>query len=105
MTDGAVPLGQLLFLRGALSVVLILIFARWLGRQRNDLQGPAEKCAPDIAEALTKLRSLPAVSVAGMSGSGATCFGLVKDMAAARHVARIVQVSQMNWWVAPAEVM
>ena len=80
-------------------------FARWLGRQRNDLQGPAEKCAPDIAEALTKLRSLPAVSVAGTSGSGATCFGLVKDMAAARHVARIVQVSQMNWWVAPAEVM
>ncbi|WP_299612693.1 DMT family transporter [uncultured Tateyamaria sp.] len=32
MTDGAVPLGQMLFLRGALSVALILIFARWLGR-------------------------------------------------------------------------
>ena len=32
LTDGAVPLGQMLFLRGSLSVVLILIFARWLGR-------------------------------------------------------------------------
>jgi len=30
---------------------------------------------------------------------------LVKDMATARHVARIVQVSQMDWWVAPAEVL
>ncbi|MDX8352721.1 4-(cytidine 5'-diphospho)-2-C-methyl-D-erythritol kinase [Cognatiyoonia sp. IB215182] len=80
-------------------------FARWLARQRNDLQAPAEKIAPEVSEALAKLKSLPAVSVAGMSGSGATCFGLVKDMAAARHVARIVQVSQMNWWVAPAMVL
>lgn len=31
-TGGAVPLGQMLFLRGVLAVVLILIFARWLGR-------------------------------------------------------------------------
>ncbi|MDX8346621.1 4-(cytidine 5'-diphospho)-2-C-methyl-D-erythritol kinase [Cognatiyoonia sp. IB215446] len=80
-------------------------FARWLARQRNDLQAPAEKIAPEVSEAIAKLKSLPAVSVAGMSGSGATCFGLVKDMAAARHVARIVQVSQMNWWVAPAAVL
>lgn len=80
-------------------------FTRWLAVQRNDLQAPAEKIAPDIAEAIAKLRSLPAVSVAGMSGSGATCFGLVKDMATARHVARIVQVAQMGWWVAPAEVL
>lgn len=32
MTDGAVPLGQMLFLRGAVSVLLIVLFARWLGR-------------------------------------------------------------------------
>ncbi len=80
-------------------------FTRWLGAHRNDLQAPAEKIAPEISEAIAKLRSLPAVSVAGMSGSGATCFGLVKDMATARHVARIVQVAQMGWWVAPAEVL
>ncbi|MEM9785455.1 MAG: 4-(cytidine 5'-diphospho)-2-C-methyl-D-erythritol kinase [Pseudomonadota bacterium] len=80
-------------------------FARWLAAQRNDLRKPAEKIAPAVTEAIAKLESLPAVSVAGMSGSGATCFGLVKDMAAARHVARIVQVSQMNWWVAPAAIL
>ncbi len=80
-------------------------FARWLAAQRNDLRTPAEKIAPTVSEAIAKLKSLPAVSVAGMSGSGATCFGLVKDMATARQVARIVQVSQMNWWVAPAAVL
>lgn len=80
-------------------------FARWLGQQRNDLQAPAEKFAPVIAEAIAKLNAIPAVAVAGMSGSGATCFGLVKDMATARHVARIVQVAHMGWWVAPAEML
>ena len=80
-------------------------FAQWLSAQRNDLQAPAEKIAPVISQVIAKLRSLPGVRVAGMSGSGATCFGLVKDMATARHVARIVQVSNMDWWVTPAEVL
>lgn len=80
-------------------------FARWLTAQRNDLQAPAEAIAPEITEAIAKLNALPAVSVAGMSGSGATCFALVKDMATARHVARIVQVAEMGWWVAPAELL
>lgn len=80
-------------------------FAHWLAAQRNDLQGPAERLAPEIGQAIAKLKSLPGVQVTGMSGSGATCFGLVKDMATARQVARIVQVSQMGWWVAPAAIL
>jgi len=80
-------------------------FARWLNAQRNDLRAPACLLAPDIAEAIAKLDAIPTVAAAGMSGSGATCFGLVKDMATARQVARVIQVSQMNWWVAPAEVL
>ncbi|KJZ19121.1 4-(cytidine 5'-diphospho)-2-C-methyl-D-erythritol kinase [Loktanella sp. S4079] len=80
-------------------------FVDWLSPQRNDMQAAAEQIAPEISEVIAKLKSLPGVRIAGMSGSGATCFGLVKDMATARHVARIVQVSQMDWWVAPAEVL
>ena len=80
-------------------------FVSWLMTQRNDLQAPAEAIASEITEAIAKLKSLPAVSFAGMSGSGATCFALVKDMATARHVARIVQVAKMDWWVAPAELL
>ncbi|WP_322890400.1 MULTISPECIES: 4-(cytidine 5'-diphospho)-2-C-methyl-D-erythritol kinase [unclassified Yoonia] len=80
-------------------------FAQWLAAQRNDLQAPAEGIAPEITEAIAALRALPVVSFAGMSGSGATCYGLVKDMATARQVARRMQVAHMNWWVAPAAVL
>lgn len=80
-------------------------FLRWLMAQRNDLQPAAAAFAPEITEAIAKLKSLPAVSVAGMSGSGATCFAVVRDMATARHVARIVQVAKMDWWVAPAALL
>lgn len=80
-------------------------FLHWLKAQRNDLLPTAAVIAPEITEAIAKLKSLPSVSVAGMSGSGATCFALVRDMATARHVARIVQVARMDWWVAPAALL
>lgn len=77
----------------------------WLAAQRNDLQGPALDIAPDVARALRRLNNIQAVAWAGMSGSGATCVALVADMAAARHVARVVQVAEMGWWVTPAEIL
>lgn len=80
-------------------------FVYWLAAQRNDLEAPAAAITPEVTAALTRLRALPAVSLARMTGSGATCFALVKDMAAARHVARIVQVAEMTWWVAPAALL
>lgn len=80
-------------------------FVDCLAAQRNDLQAPAEAIVPEVSDALARLRALPAVSLARMTGSGATCFGLVKDMATARHVARIIQVAEMGWWVAPAALM
>lgn len=80
-------------------------FVAWLNTQRNDLLAPARLVAPDIDAALTKLNAMPAVKAVGMSGSGATCFGLVASMADARQVARVIQVSEMSWWVAPAAVL
>ena len=80
-------------------------FAGWLGRQRNDLLAPARSIAPQIDRVLDRLRLLPAVKAVGLSGSGATCWALVADMAAARLAARAVQVAEMGWWVAPAAVM
>ncbi len=80
-------------------------FADWLGDQRNDLLHPARGIAPDIDRVLDRLRRLPAVRAAGMSGSGATCWALVGDMAAARQTARVVQVAEMSWWVAPGAVL
>ena len=80
-------------------------FCTWLSQQRNDLEQPACEIAPEISRALTMLRRMPAVGWAGMSGSGATCVALVKDMGAARQVARAIQVQEMSWWVAPTPML
>ncbi len=80
-------------------------FAAWLSEQRNDLAPPALRVAPEIDAALSKLRAMPQVMQAAMSGSGATCYGLTRSLADARQVARAIQVSQMSWWVAPAAVL
>ena len=80
-------------------------FLEWLRTQRNDLQAPAEAIAPEIARALKRLRAMPGVDLALMSGSGATCIGLTRDMGRARQVARAIQLSEMGWWVAPAPLL
>lgn len=80
-------------------------FAAWLAAQRNDLQAPAMDVAKEVQTAIDRLNRIPAVAFAGMSGSGATCFGLVKNMADARHAARVVQVAEMGWWVTPAVLL
>lgn len=77
-------------------------FCEWLSRQRNDMTEAARAIAPEIGRALDTLRRQPLVKCAMMSGSGATCIGIVKDVDQARRAARAVQVSEMGWWVAPA---
>lgn len=80
-------------------------FIKWLSAQRNDLTPPAVAHAPVIGDALRILRTQRAVLWAGMSGSGATCVALVKDMGAARQVARAVQIREQSWWVVPTPLI
>jgi len=80
-------------------------FVEWLTAQRNDLLGPALRIAPVIEDTLKKLRSMPQIAYASMSGSGATCFGIARNMSDARHVARALQLSFGDWWVAPAKIL
>ena len=80
-------------------------FVDWVSSQRNDLLSPARRIAPAIDQAIARLSAMPKVLHAGMSGSGATCFGIVPNMADARQVARAIQVSEMSWWVAPAQML
>jgi 4-diphosphocytidyl-2-C-methyl-D-erythritol kinase len=63
----------------------------------NDLQGPAVALCPAIGEALAALRATPGCLLARMSGSGATCFGLYADAAAAASAAELVR--RPGWWV------
>lgn len=80
-------------------------FARWLARQRNDLEAPARQLVPQVDAVLERLRAQPGVELARMSGSGPTCFGLCRDLATARQAAQAVQISEQGWWVAPAPVL
>ena len=64
---------------------------------RNDLEPPALALCPVIGDVLVALRDT-APLIARMSGSGATCFALYEDHAAAQAAAvRIAQV-QPGWW-------
>jgi len=80
-------------------------FAAFLALQRNDLEHAARAIAPDVDAVLTQLRAMPMVAHAGMSGSGATCYGLVRNLADAARVARVIQVGHMGWWVVPAKLL
>ena len=66
---------------------------------RNDLEAPAIRLQPVIADVLTELRKLPACRLARMSGSGATCFGLFASTRAAQTAARTLRTRHPNWWV------
>lgn len=77
-------------------------FVDWLDRRGNDLEAPACRLAPAVAEVLSVLRALPDCMLARMSGSGATCFGLFENEPAARTAAEAVALQHRDWWVAPA---
>jgi 4-diphosphocytidyl-2-C-methyl-D-erythritol kinase len=73
-------------------------FCDWLGQMRNDLADPARAIAPVIDDCLDALRGA-GCGFAGMSGSGATCFGIVQPGHAETARARIA-AAQPGWWVA-----
>ncbi len=73
--------------------------AEWLAEMRNDLQPPAEALRPEITQVLEALRARPGCLLARMSGSGATCFALMEDAAAADRAAKALAAASPGWWV------
>ena len=69
--------------------------AATLGTLANDLEAPALAVAPAIGPVLSALRGLPGCLLARMSGSGATCFALFADPAAADAAVALLPV---KWW-------
>jgi len=69
--------------------------ARDLAGFRNDLEPAAIALCPAVGEVLAALRALPGCLLARMSGSGATCFGLFADAAAAEAAAAALP---RGWW-------
>ena len=69
----------------------------WLRETRNDLQAPAIRLCPPIADVLGAIARTPGCLLTRMSGSGATCFGMYEGAAAATRAAEAVQ--RPDWWV------
>ncbi len=72
-------------------------FVEELEDRSNDLTEPALRLAPVIREVLAALEDAPGCRLARLSGSGATCFGLFDNPAAASEAAATLDID--GWWV------
>jgi 4-diphosphocytidyl-2-C-methyl-D-erythritol kinase len=70
----------------------------------NDLEAPAMRIQPAIGEVLSALRSVDGVMLARMSGSGATCFAIFANGAAAQRAAQKILHDHPAWWVHAGEL-
>ncbi|GEO13103.1 4-diphosphocytidyl-2-C-methyl-D-erythritol kinase [Microvirga aerophila] len=66
---------------------------------RNDLELPATRLQPLIAEALELVSGTAQCRLARMSGSGATVFGLYDDCRTAAEAAKRIRRDRPDWWV------
>lgn len=71
----------------------------FLAKQDNDLLKPAMDVVPVIGNVLNSLKMQGGCLLPRMTGSGATCFGLFKDEAAAVKAAKIITGENPDWWV------
>jgi 4-diphosphocytidyl-2-C-methyl-D-erythritol kinase len=76
-----------------------------LSERRNDLTGAALGLLPDIAPVLDRLAGLPGALLARMSGSGATCFALFDDRAAALAAGAELACAEPAWWTEAGALM
>lgn len=65
---------------------------------RNDLEPMARTLAPVIGDVVARLALMPGVTLARMSGSGATCFALFDDEDACADAAVAIRREQSGWW-------
>jgi 4-diphosphocytidyl-2-C-methyl-D-erythritol kinase len=75
--------------------------ADFLAGCRNDLEAPAIRLQPAIAEVLSALRRRPQSLLARMSGSGATCFAICAGTAERDALAAAIAGEHPGWWVQP----
>lgn len=76
----------------------------FLAAQRNDLEPPARSLLPEIGE-LSQLLLATGARLVRMSGSGATCFGLYDDYAAAREAEAWLLRERPDWYFVATETI
>jgi len=73
-------------------------FLAWLCAGANHLEAPAVRLLPQIQGVLAMLAAQEGCTLARMSGSGATCFGLFASAAARDQAAAAIGRAQPGWW-------
>ena len=76
-----------------------------LGERNNDLTAPALAVEPRIGGVLGAIAVTSNCLMARLSGSGATCFGLYPDPAAADAAAGRLIRNHPDWWVKPCRLL
>ena len=75
-----------------------------MGAAGNDLEDPAMRLEPVIAQVKAALLEQPGCRIAQMSGSGPTCFGLFTAADRAAAAAAALRKSRPDWWVVATEL-
>ncbi|WP_064694008.1 4-(cytidine 5'-diphospho)-2-C-methyl-D-erythritol kinase [Rhizobium aegyptiacum] len=81
--------------------------AGWLaaiGAARNDLEPPAREVVPEIA-AISAMLQAEGALLTRMSGSGATCFGIFANIAAAQAAAMALHETRPDWYFQATETV
>lgn len=76
----------------------------WLKSTRNDLSAPAIELAPEIATCLTALEAEAPCHV-GMSGSGASCYAIHRDLETAHAAAGQIKQAHPDWFVTASDTL
>lgn len=76
----------------------------YLKAQKNDLMAAAITQAPEVQRAIDILQTIPGCLLARMSGSGATCFAIVKDEETAQIAQTRLLTNMPKAWVSIAEL-
>ncbi|TPG42909.1 4-(cytidine 5'-diphospho)-2-C-methyl-D-erythritol kinase [Sphingomonas koreensis] len=66
---------------------------------RNDLEPAARAIAPQIDAVLAALNETSGITLARMSGSGATCFALFDSAAACAAAGATIRAAYPDWWL------
>jgi 4-diphosphocytidyl-2-C-methyl-D-erythritol kinase len=78
---------------------------RFLESAGNDLEAAAIRLQPIIAGVLASIRGTAQCELARMSGSGATCFALFADRAAALAAHAALRRVAPQWWSAAGALL
>ncbi|WP_417317366.1 4-(cytidine 5'-diphospho)-2-C-methyl-D-erythritol kinase [Emcibacter sp.] len=76
-----------------------------LTHSKNDLQPPACRRVPKVAEVIDRLAESEGCRYTAMSGSGATCFGLFDTLEAARSAGENIAMDSKSYWLQAAVVL